>query len=330
MSHMSAAVDLVRPIAHRGLHAARQGVIENTETAFKAAIAKGYGIECDLQAASDLEPMVFHDERLKRLTTASGLVRERSPAELRRLQCAGRPTASCRLSEMLEMVAGKVPLLIEVKSEWARNDRLRRCRRPAPQELQGPYGIMSFDPSRVRPFCELLPHAPRGIVAGGIRSDLTMPRWIRRWNARKLLTNHIARPDFIDYFVRGLPGAAPVLSRRPEDLPLFTWTVRSPADRAEALQLRRRDGVRRLRARAGRRLSGLKGEPADGPGDYSASEHRRHRSGAIGTGSPTRPPSVSTRSSATPSSPARGGGLRLGANRLDAAAPLRRRQTPAG
>ena len=233
---MSAVVDLVRPIAHRGLHNARQGVIENTETAFKAAMAKGYGIECDLQAASDLEPMVFHDERLKRLTTAKGLVRQHSPAELKRLHMRRTSDRIMRLAEMLEMVAGKVPLLIEVKSDWAREDDFAVAVARRLRSYKGPYGIMSFDPNRVRPFRDLLPHAPRGIVAGGIRSDLTMPRWIRHWNARKLLTNHIARPDFINYFVRGLPGAAPVLSRRPGDLPLFTWTVRSPADRAKAMR----------------------------------------------------------------------------------------------
>ena len=231
---MSATADLVRPIAHRGLHDARQGIVENTESAFKAAMKKGYGIECDLQAASDLEPMVFHDERLKRLTTASGLVRQHSPAELKRFSMRKTSDRIMRLAEMLELVGGRVPLLIEVKSDWARDDEFAAAVARRLKSYKGPYGVMSFDPRRIRPFCELLPNAPRGIVAGGIRSDLTMPRWIRRWNARKLLTNCIARPDFINYFVRGLPAAAPVLSHRHKGLALFTWTVRSQADRAKA------------------------------------------------------------------------------------------------
>ncbi|KAB2849219.1 MAG: glycerophosphodiester phosphodiesterase [Hyphomicrobiaceae bacterium] len=231
---MSAAVDLVRPIAHRGLHNARLGVVENTESAFKAAIAKGYGIECDLQPASDFEPMVFHDERLVRLTTASGLVSRHTPSELKRIPMRKTSDRMMRLSEMLEMVAGAVPLLIEVKSDWARSDDFAVAVAKRLRSYKGPYGIMSFDPNCVQPFRALLPHAPRGIVAGGIRSDLTMPRWIRHWNARKLLSNDIARPDFINYFVRGLPAACTVLGCRPEGLPLFTWTVRSMADRAKA------------------------------------------------------------------------------------------------
>jgi len=64
----------LRPIAHRGLHDRRKGRIENSAPAFLAAITKGYGIECDLQAAKDGVPMVFHDERLDRLVLARGRI----------------------------------------------------------------------------------------------------------------------------------------------------------------------------------------------------------------------------------------------------------------
>ena len=233
---MSAVADLVRPIAHRGLHNAKAGVIENTATAFEAACARGFGVECDLQPASDLEPMVFHDERLGRLTQAKGFVRAASPAALKQIAMRRTRDRMLRLSELLELVAGRVPILIEIKSDWSARDEFAAVIARRLRGYHGPFGLMSFDPRRVKPYCELLPHVPRGIVAGGVRSDLTMPGWIRRWNARKLLRNEIARPDFLAYFVRGLPGAVPVLSRRPATLPLFTWTVRTPADRAKAIR----------------------------------------------------------------------------------------------
>ena len=78
----AAARALIQPIAHRGLHKADSGIIENTRAAFSAAIAKGYGIECDLQPADDGSPVVFHDDTLDRLTTAKGLVRTKNIREL--------------------------------------------------------------------------------------------------------------------------------------------------------------------------------------------------------------------------------------------------------
>ena len=84
------------------------------------------------------------------------------------------------------------------------------------------------------PFAELLPGVPRGIVAGGIRKDSHSAPWIRRWTVPMLWHNDYLRPDFVAYFVRGLPSAAANLRKRPRGMPLFTWTVRTPAERAKA------------------------------------------------------------------------------------------------
>ena len=115
----------VRPIAHRGLHDAKAGVIENTAPAFAAAIAKGYGIECDLRPAADGTPIVFHDERLDRLVEARGEVAALSPAELTRLayRRAGSPgTRIITFADLIDLVDGHVPMLVEVKSEWGPPD----------------------------------------------------------------------------------------------------------------------------------------------------------------------------------------------------------------
>lgn len=230
---------LVRPIAHRGLHDKSRGIIENTLSAFEAAIAKGYGIECDLRPARDLEPMVFHDDTLDRLTEGQGNVRGFPPAELERTAMKHTKDRIPRLSDLLDLVAGRVPVLIEIKSDWENGNsgieaafaeqiaaRLKSYR--------GPFGLMSFDPRRIAPFVHLLPDAPVGLVAGGTRSDAGMPAWIKRWPAARLLDNAIMRPDFLAYWVRGLPSAATALSKRPKSMPLFTWTVRSDADQTMA------------------------------------------------------------------------------------------------
>ena len=96
----------LRPIAHRGLHVAAKGIIENTAPAFEAAIAKGYGIECDLQAAADGTPFVFHDATLDRLMDATGPVAARSPANLATLHYKDQKTRILSFAEFLSLVAG--------------------------------------------------------------------------------------------------------------------------------------------------------------------------------------------------------------------------------
>src|SRR5438128_7196401 len=109
----------LRPIAHRGLHNSRQGRIENTAPAFLAAIAKGYGIECDLQAAKDGTPMVFHDDKLDRLMGVPGRISQLAPTSLARLRYKGQDAHILTFAEFLALVAGRAPLLVEVKTNTA-------------------------------------------------------------------------------------------------------------------------------------------------------------------------------------------------------------------
>src|SRR4051812_49060279 len=104
-----------QPFAHRGLHGS--GVIENSRAAFHAAIARGHGIECDVQVSRDGDAFVFHDDTLDRLTAETGRVALRPGIELDRIELAGTGERLPRLSEMLQLVAGRVPVLIEVKAQ---------------------------------------------------------------------------------------------------------------------------------------------------------------------------------------------------------------------
>ena len=230
----------IRPIAHRGLHNRDAGVIENTGPAFRAAIAGGYGIECDLQPASDGTPMVFHDRSLKRLIDADGLISERSPADLARLRYRGQDTPILPYTEFLAMVGGRVPLLVEIKSEWDEpHPGFLEAIAAITGTYQGPLALMSFDPAVMARCRDLAPAVPRGIIA----CDYTVNNWwpnkidaSRAISLTYLLESRDAAPDFFAYHVRALPTPVTRFTRDGLGLPLFTWTVRSERERAIAAQ----------------------------------------------------------------------------------------------
>ena len=115
---------IARPVAHRGLHDAQKGVIENTPSAFAAAIAGGYGIECDLQISADGDAMVHHDEVLGRLTDGNGRLDALTAAELKRVPFKATADRMITLAELCDLVDGRAPLLIELKSRFAGDRRL--------------------------------------------------------------------------------------------------------------------------------------------------------------------------------------------------------------
>src|SRR5262249_43775267 len=154
----------LRPIAHRGLHNKRRGIIENTAPAFLAAIDNDYGIECDLQPARDGTPMVFHDATLDRLMAASGRVATRTPQQLSQLRYRDHDLAMLSFRELLRLVDGRVPLLVEIKSS-ARMPKtfLAACAAEA-KSYRGPIALMSFDRAVVLALAKLAPQVARGLV----------------------------------------------------------------------------------------------------------------------------------------------------------------------
>src|SRR5271166_3448186 len=115
---------IARPAAHRGLHDARNGIIENTPSAVAAAMQAGYAIECDLQISADGEAMVHHDDALGRLTDGSGRLDEMSSAELKRVAFKSTSDRMISVGELCELVAGRVTLVIELKTGRAGDHRL--------------------------------------------------------------------------------------------------------------------------------------------------------------------------------------------------------------
>jgi glycerophosphoryl diester phosphodiesterase len=227
-----------RPIAHRGLHDAAAGVIENTASAFAAAIAGGYGIETDLQLSGDGEAMVHHDDALGRLTEGHGRLADMSVPEIKAVRFKASHDRILTLGELCDLVSGRATLLLELKSQFNGDRRLVQRTADLLRTYTGPLAVMSFDPAPVEALRTIAPGLARGIVA---ELHYTHHEWDRLPPSEKrriayLLHAYRTRPQFIAYALRDLPAAAPLMARAIFGLPLLTWTVRSEADRQHALR----------------------------------------------------------------------------------------------
>jgi glycerophosphoryl diester phosphodiesterase len=225
-----------RPIAHRGLHDAAHGVIENTAAAVRAAIAAGYGIEVDLQITADGEAMVHHDDALGRLTEGEGRLDRLTAAKLKRVRFRGSDEPMMTLGDLCDLVAGRVTILTELKSRFDGDDRLPARVAQVLAGYRGPAAPMSFDPRQLALLRHKAPRLTRGIIAAKYRPnpywDL-MPAWMR-FGMGYLLTALTARPQFVAYAVADLPAVAPLFARHVLSLPLLTWAVRTEAERLKA------------------------------------------------------------------------------------------------
>ncbi|MDE2377871.1 glycerophosphodiester phosphodiesterase [Bradyrhizobium sp.] len=225
-----------RPVAHRGLHDISRGIVENMPGAVQAAIAGNFAIEVDIQLSADGEAMVHHDHELGRLAAGSGLLRDKTAAELK--SAAFRDTAErmMSLSDLCAMVAGRVPLVIEVKSLFDGDRRLVGRMAEVLASYAGPAVGMSFDPDQVLALRRLLPSRPRGIVAQRSYEDSYWSKLTpeQRDGMLHLRRGLQARPHFVAFKVDHLPAPAPWLARNVFGCPLLTWTVRTPDQRARA------------------------------------------------------------------------------------------------
>lgn len=172
MTRLSSAF-LTRPIAHRGYHNKAEGVVENSPSAFAAAIAAGYPIELDLQLSRDGVAMVFHDDALDRLTNESGPVRSRDAYVLEAIELKGSSDRIPTLSYVLEVVGGQVPLLIELKDQHGQMGKtdgvLERAALAVLDDYSGAFALMSFNPHMVAQVAEIAPDVPRGLISSAWR-----------------------------------------------------------------------------------------------------------------------------------------------------------------
>lgn len=229
---------VAKPIAHRGLHNKAEGVIENTVSAAEAAIARGFPIELDVQLTADNEAIVFHDFELERLTGETGLVVERKLSDLSRIDITGAKGGDKipSLKDYLGTIAGRTPLVIEVKSKFNGDMRLTKRVIEILADYNGPFVVKSFDPDIVAHLRENAPTITRGFIgeleyASKSDSFLSPEQKHRMAN---LLHLEETQPHFLSWRVKDLPCASTYLSRLLGNLPVMTWTVRNPEDRARA------------------------------------------------------------------------------------------------
>ena len=233
------------PITHRALHDRSKGRIENSAAAIKAAVAAGYGIEVDLQLSKDGAAMVFHADTLDRLTGETGPVSARTAAELGRIRLKESTDTIPTLVEVLALIGGRVPILIEIKDQslvmGPTDGRLEAATAEALRSYRGDVAVMSFNPAAVAHMARLSPEVPRGITTSAYDPDDWSPM------PPDLCAHFRAIPDYDATQSSFISHEAPDLARarvaelKAQGARILCWTIRSPE--AEALARRVADNV---------------------------------------------------------------------------------------
>lgn len=204
-----------RPIAHRGYHDMNQTVFENTLGAFRRAVDAGFAIECDLQYAADGVPMVFHDGTLDRLCTMKGAVRSKLSSELAQMAIGGSRERIPTVPQLLEVVSGKVPLVIELKGCKGDDEGFAGAVLEALEGYDGPLALMSFDTWLIEELAALEPPMPLGLTAEGTReADFDRHRAVMKLGL-----------NFISYNYHHLPNPF-IDEEKAKGTAIVTWTVR--------------------------------------------------------------------------------------------------------
>jgi glycerophosphoryl diester phosphodiesterase len=209
-----------RPIAHRGLHA--EGVPENTLGAARGAVDAGYPIECDVRLTADGVAVVHHDATLQRLTGHDRRVDETPWSSLRSLSVLDTDETIPRLVDLLDVVDGQVPLLVELKAS-GRPGRLEQTVTEILDGYEGAFAVQSFSPLTVRWFRLHRPSWPRG--------QLLWTAEPREWTAHedRFPVTWTSQPDFVAVKQSALPTTS--ISCRRGQLPVLAWTIRTESER---------------------------------------------------------------------------------------------------
>ncbi|KAB2699809.1 glycerophosphodiester phosphodiesterase [Brucella haematophila] len=205
-----------RPIAHRGLHDLNKTRWENTLAAFEAAAKAGFAIECDVHLTKDGGVVVFHDDDLQRLAGREGRISDLTLAEATALHVGGTDEHVPTLRQMLDLVDGRVPLVIELKGIEGRDDGLVAAVARELAGYKGEAAIMSFDHHLIRRFASDAPGIPGGLTAEGTRAQDFEAHF-------SMLAHGIS---FVSYNVHHLPNPFVTFVREKLHMPVISWTVR--------------------------------------------------------------------------------------------------------
>ncbi|MGW0521759.1 glycerophosphodiester phosphodiesterase family protein [Crossiella sp. NPDC003009] len=218
------------PIAHRGLHDPSAGIPENSLPAFESAIRQGFPCELDVRFSSDGHLVVIHDADLARLTGLPGPVSGRTAAELRAVRLSGTEHGIPRFADVLDLVDGRVPLLVETKHAHPLDGRgIEAALLGHLRAYRGEVAVHSFDPVAVFRLRRLGIRCPLGQISGLLANADPVSRAL----GRSLVTNFLTRPDFISFEVAGLPSRAAAYWRE-RGRPVLAWPVGSAAQARRA------------------------------------------------------------------------------------------------
>ncbi len=212
-----------KPVAHRGLWG--DTVPENSILAYQLAVEKGFPIEIDLFLSTDGVLFCFHDDNLARLTGVDKNIFELDSKTIKSLTLNGTLHAIPTLSETLETVDGKVPLLIEIKTQP--NKKIVEKVIEVLKDYKGEYALQSFNPLYIIKLKKLAPHIIRGILGAKKTKGLSA---IKNFVVSKMPLNFIAKPHFISYRFSDIP-------LKKNRLPLLTWTVTNSEQQQKANDL---------------------------------------------------------------------------------------------
>ena len=218
--------------AHRGLHG--NGCAENSITAFKKAVDCGFGIELDIRLSSDGQLVVFHDDTLDRVTKESGKVRERSAKELSKIKLLDTNDTVPTFSDVLRLVDGRVPLLVEIKED-AGDNSVSEAAVKMLSEYKGDYIVESFNPLSLAYFKKHKPEVLRGFLSQNFLKEKKYRKPLY-FLLQNMLLNVAARPDFIAYNHTDYKNASLKLLRSLFKVPTLSWTVRSKKEETAAYE----------------------------------------------------------------------------------------------
>lgn len=226
---------IARPIAHRGLHDPSRDLPENSLGAARAAMAGGYAMECDLRLSKDGRVFVFHDETLDRLCGKSGAFAAHNAGELQQMVLSGSSEGVASLEQLLGLVQGASPLILELKSNFSGNVALAGAVAAVLGDYAGPVAVKSFDPALIAALRATNAPWPLGIVS---QVDHDEAEWAglsygQLHELARFSHAAVTRPDFLSWRARDLPNPVCEFARACAGTPVMTWTIRSP-EQAEA------------------------------------------------------------------------------------------------
>lgn len=212
--------------AHRGYHCIDHGIPENSMAAFYAAIKNGYGIELDVHLTKDNKLVVFHDNTLTRMCDAPRVVEELTYEELKRYPLLHTSEHIPLFTDVLALVNGQVPLLIELKIP-TKSIKICSAVYEKLDHYNGDYLVQSFNTMGLRWFRLHAPEILRGQLSSNLLKSHSAEPFLLKCFVKSLFANVLGRPDFISYKLSDLPTLNVWILRTFFGTPVAVWTLRT-------------------------------------------------------------------------------------------------------